>query len=123
MKAHDLDSVLATISDEEASLVHGDPSRIFEQFNQCAVSAVRFSALPPWERHPEGDELLHVLDGELELAILAPEGRVDITLRGGSVFIIPRGLWHRSRPRGAVSMLGITPTRGGEHSWADDPRG
>lgn len=122
MKSHDVHAVLATISQEEMTLAHGDPSRIFAEINECAVGAVRFSAKPPWERHPAGDELLYVLDGELELSLLAPEGRIEVVLRTGSIFVVPRGLWHRSSPRGAVSMLFVTPTHGGEDSWADDPR-
>jgi hypothetical protein len=34
---------------------------------------------------------------------------------------VPRGLWHRSTPRGVVSLLFVTPSEGGEASWADDP--
>jgi len=123
MKPYDLKPILDAISDEEISLKRGDPSRIFGQLNQCVLGAVRFSGQPPWERHPDGDELLHVLDGELVLCVLAPEGRVEVTLNAGSVFVVPRGLWHRSQPRGAVSMLFATPTNDGEVSWADDPRG
>ncbi len=127
MKAHDLASILATISDDEATLAHGDPSRLFDELNGCAMGAARFSGQPPWERHPAGDELVHVLAGEVEFSILAPEGppegRVRIALRAGSVLVVPRGLWHRSCPRGSASMFFVTPTDGSEHSWADDPRG
>ncbi|HKD39391.1 MAG TPA: cupin domain-containing protein [Myxococcaceae bacterium] len=122
MHPHDLKPILDGISDEGMSLSRGDPSRIFGQLNQCLLGAVRFSGQPPWERHPDGDELLHVLDGELVLCVLAPEGRVEVTLHAGSVFVIPRGLWHRSYARGAVSMLFATPTKNGEISLADDPR-
>ena len=122
MQPHDLKPILDPISDEEMSLSRGDPSRIFGQLNQCVLGAVRFSGQPPWERHPDGDELLHVLEGELVLCVLAPEGRVEVKLHAGSVFVIPRGLWHRSYARGAVSMLFATPTKDGEISLADDPR-
>jgi quercetin dioxygenase-like cupin family protein len=91
MKAHDLGAVLATIGADEINL------------------------------SPAGDELLHVLEGELDLCVLAGEGRAELHLRAGSVFIVPRGLWHRSSPRGAVSMLFATPAEGGQESWADDP--
>ena len=121
MQSHDLKAILGGISDEAMSLQHGDPSRIFDRLDQYMVGAVRFSGVPPWERHPAGDELLHVLEGELEICVLAPEGRMSFPLQAGSVFVIPRGLWHRSYPRGAVSMLFVTPTSGGEESWADDP--
>lgn len=120
MNIHDLSAVLATIGADEVNLSRGDPSRVFDRLDHHSVGAVRFDGQPPWERHPQGDELLHVLDGEMDLCVLAPEGRAEFVLRAGSVFIVPRGLWHRSSPRGAVSMLFVTPAEGGEASW-DDP--
>ncbi len=30
-------------------------------FNECTLGVVRFTQPTPWERHPGGDELLHVL--------------------------------------------------------------
>jgi quercetin dioxygenase-like cupin family protein len=77
--------------------------------------------MPPWERHPDGDELVHVFEGELDVILLPPQGRVEVTVPAGSVFIVPRGVWHRSRPRGVVSMLFATPTKNGEFSFAEDP--
>jgi mannose-6-phosphate isomerase-like protein (cupin superfamily) len=121
MQVHELATLLEGTSEEEMALQQGDPSRIVGTFNRCLLGAVRFSAQGPWERHPDGDELLHVLEGDLELTILAPEGRVELTVSEGSVFVVPRGLWHRSRPRGIASMLFATPTRDGEISFADDP--
>ena len=121
MRAHDLGAVLATIGADELNLRRGDPSRVFGRLDQYLVGAVRFSARPPWERHPAGDELLYVLEGELDLCVLAEEGRAELELRAGSVFIVPRGRWHRSSPRSTVSMLFVTPAEGGEESWADDP--
>jgi len=121
MRAHRIAEILEGTSEEEMSLQRGDPSRIVGKLNHCLLGAVRFSAQGPWERHPDGDELLHVLEGELELTLLAPEGRVEVTVSEGSVFVVPRGLWHRSRPRGVAAMLFATPTRDGEISFADDP--
>ena len=121
MKTHDLGAVLATIGPDELNLSRGDPSRVFDRLDRYLVGAVRFSGQPPWERHPAGDELLHVLEGELDLCVLAEQGRTELNLSAGSVFIVPRGLWHRSSPRGVVSMFFVTPAEGGEESWADDP--
>src|SRR5262249_34943867 len=121
MQAHRLSAILEGTSAEEMALKRGDPSRIVGKFDRCLLGAVRFSAQGPWERHPDGDELLHVLEGDIEMTILAPEGRVELTVSEGSVFVVPRGLWHRSRPRGIAAMLFATPTRNGEVSFADDP--
>jgi len=122
MTPHDVRAVLASIPAEALDLSRGDASRIFERFDRSAVGAVRFCGTPPWERHPGGDELLYVLEGEFELTVLTAERRIEVALPAGSVFVVPRGLWHRSRPRGTVSVLFVTPTEGGEDSWADDPR-
>jgi hypothetical protein len=46
-------------------------------FNGCTVGVSRFSAHPLWERHPAGDELLQVSEGELDITVLTPEGPVE----------------------------------------------
>jgi quercetin dioxygenase-like cupin family protein len=90
--------------------------------NQCMLGVLRFSGETPWERHPAGDELLHVLAGEVDVTVLTDTGPVDATVTAGSIFVVPRGLWHRQRPRPSVTLLFATPVEGGEHSWAEDPR-
>jgi mannose-6-phosphate isomerase-like protein (cupin superfamily) len=90
--------------------------------NECTLGVIRFSGETPWERHPGGDELLHVLEGEVDLTVLTDSGPVDATIGQGSIFVVPRGLWHRQRPRPSVTLLFATPVEGGEHSWAEDPR-
>jgi quercetin dioxygenase-like cupin family protein len=46
---------------------------------------------------------------------------VRVTLRAGSVFVVPQGLWHRQVARAAVTLLTATPTPT-DISTADDPR-
>lgn len=75
----------------------------------------------PWERHPDHDELLHVLDGRVDVEILTDGGPVVTPVRAGNVVVVPRGLWHRQRLHGRVKQLYLTLGRT-EHSTADDPR-
>jgi quercetin dioxygenase-like cupin family protein len=96
--------------------------RFLEPFNECMLGAVRFSGETPWERHPEGDELLFVLEGEIVVTILSDSGRDSAALTAGSVCIVPRGLWHRQRADTAAAVLFATPTKGTDNSWAEDPR-
>ncbi len=86
------------------------------------VGVMRFSGETPWERHPAGDELLHVLDGEVDVTVLGDAGPVQVSVAAGGVFVCPRGLWHRQRPKRAATVLFATPTATTEASWADDPR-
>jgi quercetin dioxygenase-like cupin family protein len=91
-------------------------------FNQCTLGVVRFSGQTPWERHPEGDELLHVLAGETRVTLLGDDGPTDVTVRVGSIFVVPRGTWHRQVASLATTLFFASPTETTEHSWADDPR-
>jgi quercetin dioxygenase-like cupin family protein len=103
-------------SDAEASMQFLGP------FNQCSLGVVRFSGRTPWERHPDGDELLHVLEGEIDVTVLGDGGPAHAALRAGSVFVVPRGLWHQQFAPAGAALLFATPADTTEHSWAEDPR-
>ena len=93
-----------------------------DELNGSMLGLVRFAGLTPWEIHPDGDELLHVLEGEVEVTVLRDEGPVRATLRPGSVFVVGKNLWHRQQARPAVALLFATPASRTDHSWAEDPR-
>jgi quercetin dioxygenase-like cupin family protein len=114
MKAHDIRAALTGISDLDF--------RTLSSFDQGTVGVFRASSgVSPWERHPTGDELLHVLEGEVEIVVQAEVGPVRTKVSAGSVFVVPRGLWHRHDVRERLVELYVT--RGAtEHSNADDPR-
>jgi quercetin dioxygenase-like cupin family protein len=126
MKAHDIANILrgtpvlnitAETTEEEASAAFP----MLAPFNQGGVFVGRFSGLTPWERHPEADELVHVLEGEVEITFLTNSGRQEVVARTGTVVIVPRGVWHRQLPRPAATLLTATP-KPTEVSFADDPR-
>jgi quercetin dioxygenase-like cupin family protein len=87
------------------------------EFNGCLVGIGCFTGRPPWERHNEGDELLHILDGESRLTILDDDGPVERTIRAGDLVVVPRGRWHNNDAPAGVTMLYITPAEGSDHSW------
>ncbi|MDP3208488.1 MAG: cupin domain-containing protein [Rhodoglobus sp.] len=126
MKAHDLPSsfiglpdLLVTPSTTESEAAAA--LRVLASFNRCMVGVIRFSGETPWERHVE-DELLYVVEGEVDVTVLADHGAVEATIRQGSIFVVPKGLWHRQRPRPVVSLLFLTPETGTEASRANDPQ-
>lgn len=88
------------------------------------IGVFRFSGAGPWERHPDGDELVVVLEGGGEITVLADDRAepVRAELRPGRLFVCPRGLWHRPVATPSMTALYVTPLAGSEHSWADDPR-
>lgn len=115
-RERELDITAAT-SDAEAGAA-------FQQLltlNECTLNVGRFRGLTPWERHRNGDELLHVLDGEVDLTVLTDEGPVQRTIHAGEIFVCPRGLWHRQHAAEMTTGLFATPLPS-DVSWAEDPR-
>ncbi|MFF4415564.1 cupin domain-containing protein [Streptosporangium sp. NPDC001559] len=68
-----------------------------------------------WEMHPTADEAVCVLSGGARL-YLRPEDREQretaITLTAGTVFVVPRGRWHRLELDGPSDLMSITLRRG-----------
>lgn len=125
--AHDVAAALTDLG--ELNVVPGTTEaeafaavRELAAFNQCMLGLTRFSGRSPWERHPDGDEFLHVLEGEVDFTILTDERPVQLTVCAGSVFVCPRGLWHRQYSRSGATLLFATAPKGSEISWAEDPR-
>ena len=91
-------------------------------FNGCLLGVTRFAGQTPWERHPDGDELLHVLDGTIRVTVLTRDGPVERTLHAGQVLVVPRDLWHRQDSGPGAALLFVTAAPSTAHSWDDDPR-
>jgi len=123
VKAHDLRAALAGISAGEVTTAEDDAAAFprLATFNSGAIYVGRFSGQTPWERHLEADELLHVLEGAVDITLLTDDGPTQVSVSAGSVFVVPRGLWHRQEARPSVTLLAATPDNS-EVSAADDPR-
>ena len=79
-----------------------------------------FVGLAPWENHPDTDELLYAVEGEVEITILTDAGAQTEMLRQGCVCIVPKGLWHRQHAHAPVRLMTISgPSLS---SRGDDPR-
>ena len=77
----------------------------------------------PWEMHPDCDEFLQVLEGEIDVEVLPIDGGAGekVRITAGSFFVVPRGFWHRQNMLQRTHELYLTPGRS-LHSTADDPR-
>jgi quercetin dioxygenase-like cupin family protein len=87
----------------------------------AGVFAGSFSGQSPWERHPNGDELVHILDGATTLTIMTDAGPVNHEMQAGMLIVVPRGAWHRFHAPEFVTVLTATP-QPTDHTFADDPR-
>ena len=77
-----------------------------------------------WERHPDGDELAHIVEGAAILDIVPEEGpRQAIPIKAGMIAIVPKGAWHRFGYPDGMTLVTVTP---GSSEYVrldiDDPR-
>jgi mannose-6-phosphate isomerase-like protein (cupin superfamily) len=70
----------------------------------------KFSGTGAWERHPKGDELVHILDGTATLDIVTGDGSPEsLEVRAGMLAVVPQGAWHRFRSADGVTLMTATP--------------
>lgn len=68
-----------------------------------------------WEVHPNGEELVLCVAGELTLHQERDGQVTQATLRAGEAIINPPGVWHTADVAGAASALFITAGMGTEN--------
>jgi len=92
-------------------------------FRDGNIFSAKFAGDGAWERHPNGDELVQVVDGSTTLHIMTAAGPQSHTLNAGMVVIVPQGAWHRFHSPEGVSLVTATP-KPTEHLTVDieDPR-
>ena len=92
-------------------------------YRDSAINAAKFSGEGPWERHPNGDEIVQVVDGTVTFHIMTEDGPQSHALKAGMVVIVPQGVWHRFHSPDGVSLVTATP-KPTEHLTVDveDPR-
>ena len=92
-------------------------------YRDGAIFAGKFSGNSAWERHPNGDEIVQIVDGATILHVMAEDGPQSFALAAGMVAIVPQNTWHRFEAPDGVSLMTATP-QPTEHLTVavDDPR-
>lgn len=82
--------------------------------NHLLVSRFNFDeAWPTWEVHPEGDELVFLLNGDTDMVLATDDGEeVTRVNTPGEYVLVPKNTWHTARPHRPTSMLFLTPGEG-----------
>jgi len=78
-------------------------------YRDGAIFTTKFAGEGGWERHRNGDELVHIIDGAATLHLMTEEGPQALTLSAGMIAIVPRGAWHRFESPGGVTLMTATP--------------
>jgi mannose-6-phosphate isomerase-like protein (cupin superfamily) len=87
------------------------------------IFSARFAGNGAWERHPNGDELVQVVEGSTIFHIITDDGPQSHMLGAGALVVVPQGAWHRFESPEGVTLMTATP-KPTEHLTVDvaDPR-
>lgn len=109
---------------QKAALIEQQWSpRVVAEMNDYQFKVVRIEGEFIWHSHPETDEAFFVLEGILRIDL--PEGCVHV--RVGELYVVPRGVEHRTAAQGEAKLLMIEPRdvlntghEGGERTALND---
>jgi mannose-6-phosphate isomerase-like protein (cupin superfamily) len=92
-------------------------------FRDGNIFSAKFAGNGAWERHPNGDELVQVIEGATILHVATDEGLQSHALKAGMLVIVPQNTWHRFEAPDGVCLMTATP-KPTEHLTVDvaDPR-
>jgi mannose-6-phosphate isomerase-like protein (cupin superfamily) len=68
-----------------------------------------------WEMHPDGDEIVVLLSGAVDLVLDEREGERVVALRDRTACVVPGGVWHTANVLGRSEALHITRGAGTRH--------
>jgi mannose-6-phosphate isomerase-like protein (cupin superfamily) len=66
------------------------------------------------EMHPDGDEVIYVLEGRFRVR-LGSENPTELEVGSGEGVVIPRGVWHKIHILAPCRMVTVTPGPGFEY--------
>ena len=92
-------------------------------YRDGALFASKFAGVGAWERHPNGEELVHIIEGMATLDIVTADLSQSVEVGAGMLVVVPRDAWHRFRSPNGLTLMTATP-RPSEHVRldVDDPR-
>lgn len=86
-----------------------------EEVDGMTLGVARMSESAPHggERHPDGDEILYIIEGRARV-VFTDDPLPDVELEAGDTAIVPRGLWHRVEILEPCHLVYMTPGKGNE---------
>jgi len=91
-------------------------------FHDAAINLGTFNGDAGWERHAQGDEIVHIVAGETAIQMLIDGECQTIDVGAGDLLVVPRGTWHRLKSEKGVTVLTATPEGHEDHAFVEDPR-
>ncbi len=78
-------------------------------YRDGGVFIAHYSGNSEWERHPNGDEFVQVIDGETNLILLSNNIETANRMKKGELLVVPQNMWHRFETPDGVKIMTVTP--------------
>jgi mannose-6-phosphate isomerase-like protein (cupin superfamily) len=78
-------------------------------YRDGGMFAAKFQGNGAWERHPQGDEIVQIVEGATRLHFMSDTGKQSFDLTAGMVAVVPRNMWHRFEAPEGVCLMTTTP--------------
>jgi mannose-6-phosphate isomerase-like protein (cupin superfamily) len=107
----------------EADRQQSGAFRTLAPYRDGNIYSAKFAGDAAWERHPNGDELVQVVEGAATLHLITDGGPQSYEIKAGMIVVVPQGAWHRFHAPHGVRLMTATP-KPTEHLTVDieDPR-
>ena len=89
-------------------------------YRDGGVFIAQYAGSSAWERHPVGDEIVTVIDGETTMTMWIDGAEAAHTMGSGEMIIVPQNTWHRFDTPVGVKVMTVTP-QPTEHFVGDEP--
>src|SRR5215468_2638304 len=90
-------------------------------YRDGGIFATHFSGSSGWERHPQGDEVVQILEGTTRFDIIVDQVMQSLELSAGMLVVVPKGWCHRFEAETGEKVMTVTP-KPTQHTHVDDPR-
>jgi mannose-6-phosphate isomerase-like protein (cupin superfamily) len=103
-------------ADGRARLVEQVAGRPPQRIDGFTIGAPQIAGDPPHdgEMHPDGDELLFLVEGEVTVTLELADGNTQVDLGAGDAIVVPRGVWHQITSLAPARLVHITPGPNGD---------
>jgi len=100
---------------DDLSVILDESSNPFTRYSGFTFTSVSMPQDAPHggEMHPDGDEIVYVISGKIEVT-LELESDQTVNVEAGEGVIIPRGIWHKVHVVEPVELVTISPGPGFE---------
>jgi mannose-6-phosphate isomerase-like protein (cupin superfamily) len=78
-------------------------------YRDGGIFLTHYAGCSEWERHPKGDEIVLLVEGETTLILLEGGEECPHALASGQLFVVPQNTWHRFESPHPVKVMTVTP--------------